>query len=89
MQNFLTPNEEFTLRKLHHQECDRKAADRLKVVLLAHAGWTYPEIGEALLLHPDTVVQHVKDYVENKKLKIERGGKDEKLTPEQVLAHGS
>ena len=58
----------------------------MKVVLLAHAGWKYSEIAAALLLHPDTVVQHVQDYVENKKLGLASGGKDEKLNSAQTLA---
>ena len=79
MQDFLTLHEEAELRKQHHRELGRKSADRMKVVLLANAGWKYSEIGDAMLLHPDTIVQHVQDYVENKKLKLESGGKDGKL----------
>ena len=75
MQNFLTNREETEPRKQHHRELGCKSADRMKVVLLAHAGWKYSEIAAALLFHPDTVVQHVQDYVENKNWVLQAAGK--------------
>ena len=86
MQNFLTSHEEDELRKQHHRELGRKSADRIKVVLMANDARKYHDIAKVLLLHPDTVIQHIQDYVQNKKLHLESGGKDEKLNPEQAIA---
>ena len=85
MKDFLTTHAQMQLRKLHHQERDRKVADRIKAVLLANEGKTYVEIGHFLLLHHDTVAQHVKEYLESEKLGLNYTGRAEKLTPEQCV----
>jgi transposase len=41
------------------------------------------QIAEALLLSDDTIRQHVKEYKASQKLKPERSGSIEKITPEQ------
>ncbi len=47
---------------------------------MADSGWTYKEIGEALLLDHETISRHVREYKEYNKLSVNSGGSDPKLS---------
>jgi DNA-binding NarL/FixJ family response regulator len=74
--NFLKTDEREYLKTIHRKESERRTADRIKAVLLADGGWSYKQIAKALLLDDDTVSQHVNEYMENKKLRIQTGGSE-------------
>ncbi|ETZ04429.1 hypothetical protein [Holospora undulata] len=44
MQKFLKKEYRVTLRTQHRQEKNRRAADRIKAVLLSDKGWSYRQI---------------------------------------------
>ena len=84
MKNFLEEKEKKELREKHRKERNRKVADRIKTVLLFNKGWEYKEIAEVLLLDDETIRRHVNDYLSSKKLSIESGGSEGKLTKKQT-----
>ena len=90
MKMFLSQSEEEQLRKQHGGEKNRRVADRIKSVLLSNKGWSYLEIVEALLLDDETIARHVKEYKEKKKLLLESGGSESKLSisqTEELIEH--
>ena len=62
MPNFFTNKEVVSLRELHKTIKDKKAADRIKVVLMLHNGFTYSEVEKALLLDETTISRYVKTF---------------------------
>jgi transposase len=80
MKNFLTSEEKASLKGQHRRERDRRICDRIRAVILADEGWTYPMIAKALLLDDQTVGNYIKDYRAFGKLKHESGGSTGKLT---------
>lgn len=64
MPNFLTDEEVVSLRKLHRSIKDKKAADRIKAVVMLHYGFTYQEIAKALFLDEVTLNRYVKKFKE-------------------------
>jgi transposase len=80
MKNFLSEEEKADLKIRHRRERDGRTKDRIKAVLLSDSGWSYVRIAEALFLDEDTISKHVHEYVEQKKLKIETGGSESKLS---------
>jgi transposase len=68
-----------TLILEHQTERDRRIADRIKAVVLHAEVWSNAQIAQALLIHVDTVGEHLADYVISKKLKPENGGSDSRL----------
>ncbi len=84
MNSFLDKNSREHLRKAHRREKNRRRGDRIKAILLSDKGWTYKSIAEALLLDEETVSNHVKEYVEKKKLDLESGGSESKLNAVQT-----
>lgn len=89
MKEFLSIQERQELREAHRREKDRRAGDRMKAVLLSDMGWTFKEIAEALFLDEETISHHVDDYIRDKKLRIQTGGSQGKLSKDQVaeLSH--
>lgn len=71
------------LEKRHRCERDGRIRDRIKAVLLKNEGWIDRQIAQALRIHEETVRQHVKDWLEEEKLKPENGGSVGKLSAEQ------
>ena len=55
MINFLTAEEQNSLKSLHRAEKNRRNADRIKAVLLSDKGWTFRQISEALLLDEEEI----------------------------------
>lgn len=84
MKNFLDEKEVIGLRKKHRSERDGKIRDRIKVVLSANYGWEYEEIAEILLLNDETIRRHIKEYLSEKKLRLESGGSESKLNESQT-----
>ena len=84
MKNFLSENEIKNLKAQHRSERDRKKCDRIKAVLLTNDGWPFNEIAKVLLLDDETIRRHVMEYQSLKKLNIESGGSEEKLTANQA-----
>ena len=80
----LSQEQKTDLETQHKQERDRKAGDRIKAVLLSSEGWTQSQIAQALRIHETTVAIHIKEYLDEKKLKNESGGSSSKLTVEQT-----
>ena len=64
MPNFLTEEDIVSLRRLHRTIKDKKAADRIKAVLMLHYGFTYQEIAKALFLDETTLNRYVKRFRE-------------------------
>lgn len=87
----LTSEEIWTLKKRHKTEKSGDVRDRIKGVILRDRGWSEEKIAEALLIHLDTVIRHLKDYHEAQhKLKSANGGSESKLNNVQateLLAH--
>jgi transposase len=83
MKNFLDQETREALRKEHRHEKDRRKADRMKVVLLSDKGWSYKQIGEALLIDEETVSKHMSEYNTDKKLTFKTGGSQGKLSDNQ------
>ena len=79
----LTSAEKASLLKLHKLTRDKRVCDRIKAVIHKSNGWSHREIAEALLIHEDTVAQHLIDY-QNDKLKPENGGSLKKLNEQQM-----
>ncbi len=79
MKKFLKEKEREYLKSSHRQEKNGRTRDRIKVILMADSGWTYKEIGEALLLDHETISRHVRKYKEYNKLSVNSGGSDPKL----------
>lgn len=78
------------LRARHRKERDRRAADRIKAVILRDQGYSYEEIAEALLVTDEAVRSHVADFLREEKLMPENGGSDPQLNKEdtaKLLSH--
>lgn len=84
MKLFLSPSQKQALRSLHSTTRDGRVRDRIKSVIHASNGWSPEEIADALLIHENTVRQHLKEYAEEQKLKPENGGSNSLLTEEQT-----
>ena len=81
----LTAEEIQTLKLNHKRERDGRVRDRIKAVIHHNNGWSNQEIAEALLLHVDTITDHLRDYTESKKLKPENGGSTSHLNASQTI----
>ena len=88
MEPFLSEEEKEALRIQHRSERDGKIRDRIKVVILTDAGWTFKKIAEALLLDEETVSRHLNEYITEKKLKLASGGSVSKLSAIQAKELG-
>ncbi len=62
----LTAEEIQTLKLNHKRERNGRVRDRIKAVIHHNNGWSNQEIAEALLLHVDTITDHLRDYTESK-----------------------
>ena len=78
--NFLKDEERASLKIQHKRERDGRVRDRIKAVLLHDKGWSPREIAEALLITDEAVRTHIEDYKNSKKLRLESGGSEEKLS---------
>ena len=79
----LNDQERDALKLQHKQERDCRICDRIKAVLLDDKGWSPQQIAEALLITPQAVRNHLRDYETDRKLKPTNGGSEEKLSKEQ------
>lgn len=79
MKTILTNTQKSDLEKRHKTERDGKVRDRIKAVLLHSEGWTQENIAQALRINPSTVWEHLNEYKNSEKLKIESGGSESKL----------
>ena len=59
----LTGTELKTLEIQHRALHDKKAADKVKTIILLSKGWTYPQIEEALLLDQRTLARYKEIYL--------------------------
>lgn len=82
----LSPTQKDALETQHRVERDGRVRDRIKAVLLKSEGWTNKAIGQALRIHPETIAEHLKDWIEDEKLKPENGGSESKLNTQQTQA---
>ena len=74
------------LETQHRVERDGRVRDRIKAVLLKSEGWTNEAIGQALRIHPETVAAHLRDWMQEEKLKPENGGSQSALCEQQTRA---
>jgi|SRR5215213_1503242 len=51
----LTPEQIAILKGLHKMQTDRRKADRIKIILLLHSGYSQKEVADILLLDQDTI----------------------------------
>lgn len=54
------------LKVLHKKQRDRRAADKIKAIVLLGAGWSLSKVSEALLLDTETLRGYVTRYREEK-----------------------
>ncbi len=60
----LTEEEVISLKQLHKQVSERRLADRIKLVLLLHQGYSQRQISGILLLDEDTITLWVKRFTQ-------------------------
>lgn len=82
----LSPEEKKLLESDHRKTRDRRAADRIKAVLLSSEGWSMDQISQALRIHLETVRTHLQEYASIGKLNPENGGSSSKLCSDQTSA---
>ncbi len=82
----LTAKEKAVLEHCHRKTCDVCELDRIKTVLLHSEGWSIAAIAQALREHESTTSRHIKDYLEEAKLTVIKGGSDSFLPNEQTEA---
>lgn len=82
----LTADEIKALEVEHRTVRDGRVRDRIKAVILHARGWTQILIAQALLISPETVHDHLQEYIKSNKLKPENGGSDSKLNSTQTTA---
>ena len=90
MRIILSQQEKEELELQHRKERDGRIKDRIKAVLLCSEGWKQNQVAQALRIHPETVHDHIEDYIKSKKLKPENGGSASQLTGDQtneIIAH--
>lgn len=64
MKNFLLPREVDVLEEAHRAAQGKKAADRIKTILLLNKGFTYAQIADILMLDDTTVRRYFKEFNE-------------------------
>ena len=82
----LSKSERSELKELHRAENDRKAADRIKSILLLDDGYPYSQISKVLFLDDQTIRNYEKYYLEaglDRLLTFDYKGGFSRLTPEQ------
>lgn len=82
----LTSHQVKHLKLLHRKQKDRRAADRIKAIVLLGTGWTLKAVSEALLLDTETLRSYVNKYREgkiNKVLELNYKGSESRLTNEE------
>lgn len=82
----LTPSQIKELETQHKQERDGRVRDRIKAVLLRAKGWSQVQIAQALIIRPETVHEHLQDFINHQKLKPENGGSQSLLDAVQASA---
>lgn len=82
----LSPEEIKALQVRHKKERDGRVRDRIKAVVLFAQGWSQVQIAQALMIRPETVHDHLEDFLKNKKLKPENGGSQSLLDACQTQA---
>jgi transposase len=81
----LTEEEKENLEYLHSQERDKNISDRIKSILLRDEGWSVSKIAQALRLHNDTVSRYIIGYINEKKIKPNHQGSNQKLNGDQTM----
>lgn len=92
MPSSLTNEQVAVLRTAHRTTKDKRLADRIKAVLSLHAGYSYEDIAQTLLLDEVTLRRHVKQFQEKGLTGLlechYRGGMSQlTFTQEQQLTH--
>ncbi len=83
----LTQEQVIELRIAHRTAKEKKAADRIKSLILLHNGWTYEKISEALLLDEETLRSYARRYRKGglkRLLKDNHVGSVAKLSREEI-----
>jgi transposase len=86
MARFLTNKQRKKLLDEHRSTRDRKIADRIKAILLADDGESFPQIAKFLLIDEQTVRRHLRDYLIDHKTGNDSGGSGGQLGPEKEAA---
>jgi transposase len=66
----LTEDEKVKLESRHKKCRDKRECDRIKAVLLCSEGWSSKIIAQALRIHEASIVRHLNDFIQSKKLII-------------------
>lgn len=81
----LTDQEKYSL-ELQHKTCrDGRKRDRLKVILLRSENYSTQLIARVVRLHETSVIRHVAQFLNSKKLSPENGGSEGYLSDKQTL----
>ncbi len=80
----LTQKEKTSLESRHKSSRDKRESDRIKAVLLCAEGWSSSLIAQALRKHETSIVRHLNDFIQTKKLSSESGGSEGYLNDEQT-----
>jgi transposase len=80
----LTVDEKAKLETRHKKCRDKRECDRIKAVLLCDEGWSSKMIAQALRIHEASIVRHLNDFIQNKKLMPEGGGSTGYLNEEDT-----
>ena len=80
----LTTKEREQLLSNHKKEKDGRIKDRIKVLIHYDEGESIEEIAKFLLLDPQTIIPHIKEYKEEKILKTSNGSSSSKLSKDQA-----
>lgn len=82
----LTSHQVKNLKLLHKKQKERRAADKIKALVLLGTGWTLEAVSEALLLDTETLRSYVKKYREgkiDKALELNYKGSESRLSDEE------
>jgi transposase len=80
----LTEDERVKLGSRHKKCRDKRECDRIKAVLLCSEGWSSKIIAQALRIHEASIVRHLNDFIQSKKLMPEGGGSAGYLNEEET-----
>ena len=79
----LTTAEKAHLEHRHRKTRDVHELDRIKAILLRSEGWLIAAIAQALRVHECTITRHIKEYLDEQKLSVSKGGSSSFLSMKQ------
>ena len=80
----LKASEKLDLEYEHRKSRDALKSDRIKAILLRSEGRQVSEIAHVLRVHVSTITRHIKDYINDKKLRYSKDGSKSYLSERQT-----